>query len=367
MAVPEAESSLDALSLSGTTYTPSTSTYTSTDPTKFAFPAYTSFPPFYTLQPNLTTRARQLELWSSLITSYCAHHRLFKLSLSSPPSDLFNNTSIKRSLKLNDIRTALEHMSQPSTGPLIEWIAPVSRGEQSNTCWVYWRSLGEWADTIYNWVDETGQKGAVLTVYELREGDAVKGKEWQDIDEALLRKILGVLVKRGKCQIFGQEENAGVNTKREADLDSASEPEIKAPASLYDAVAGRVNRDGFILSSDEKPAAPDEVLFSRANAPIRYEETDTYFAHRNLPAGVRLPGSDLLKTIHAYVSDFYGSGVVKDCELDWGSMDETALMAMGILLEEAAASKLGKTGDLAFVEGEKMVRYTDPAPESDAS
>lgn len=209
MATTDAESSLDALSLSGTTHTPSTSTHAS-DPTKFTFPAYTSFPPFYTLQPNLTTRARQLELWSSLITSYCAHHKLFKLSLSSPPSDLFNNTSIKRSLKPNDIRTVLEHMSQPSTGALIEWIAPVSRGEQSNTCWVYWRSLGEWADTIYNWVDETGQKGAVLTVYELREGDAVKSRKWQDIDENLLRKILGVLVKRGKCQIFGQEETAGV-------------------------------------------------------------------------------------------------------------------------------------------------------------
>lgn len=209
MATTEAESSLDALSLSGTTYAPTASTSTS-DPTRFVFPAYTSFPPFYTLQPNLTTRARQLELWSSLVTSYCAHHRLFKLPLSSPPSDLFNNTSIKRSLKPTDIRTVLEHMSQPSTGPLIEWIAPVSRGEQSNTCWVYWRNLSEWADTIYNWVDETGQKGAVLTVYELREGDAVRGKEWQDIDETLLRKILGVLVKRGKCQIFGQEENAGV-------------------------------------------------------------------------------------------------------------------------------------------------------------
>lgn len=143
------------------------------------------------------------------------------------------------------------------------------------------------------------------------------------------------------------------SVKRKVDRDSASETEIKAQASLYDAVAGRVSRDGFILSSDQKPAPPDEVLFSRANAPVRYEETDTYFAHRHLPSGVKLPDSDLLRTIHAYVSDFYGSGALTDCELDWGSMDETALMAMGILLEEAAAVKLGNSGDLAFVEGEK--------------
>jgi ESCRT-II complex subunit VPS25 len=75
---------------------------------------------------------------------------------------------------------------------------------------VLWRLPSEWADAIHAWVDETGQKGAVLTIYELREGEAVQGKEWCDIDEALLRKVLNVLVKRGKAQIFGQEENAGV-------------------------------------------------------------------------------------------------------------------------------------------------------------
>ena len=63
---------------------------------------------------------------------------------------------------------------------------------------------------LYGWVDETGQKGAVLTVYELREGDAVMNKDWRDMDEGMLRKVLNVLVKRGKAQIFGQEENAGV-------------------------------------------------------------------------------------------------------------------------------------------------------------
>lgn len=51
----------------------------------FSFPTYTTFPPFYTLQPNLTTRARQLTLWSQLILSYAAHNRLYRLSLSSPP------------------------------------------------------------------------------------------------------------------------------------------------------------------------------------------------------------------------------------------------------------------------------------------
>ena len=70
--------------------------------------------------------------------------------------------------------------------------------------------MSEWADQVYGWVDETGQKGTVLTVYELREGDAVRECSWRDMDEALLRKTLNVLVKRGKAQVFGLEESSGV-------------------------------------------------------------------------------------------------------------------------------------------------------------
>lgn len=40
--------------------------------------------------------------------------------------------------------------------------------------------------------------------------------------------------------------------------------------------------------------------------------------------------------------------------MDFESMDETALLAMGILLEGMAEHVLGDTGDLAFVEGEQI-------------
>lgn len=126
--------------------------------------------------------------------------------------------------------------------------------------------------------------------------------------------------------------------------------------TLYDAVAGRLGYDGFLNNHHTKPAPPDQVLFRSKGAPERFEENDTYFAHRNLPPGVRLPDSDLLKAIHAYASDFYGSGYLGNTNIDFRSLDETALLAMGILLEEAAAHILGKTGDLAFVEGEEVER-----------
>ncbi|SMQ46885.1 unnamed protein product [Zymoseptoria tritici ST99CH_1A5] len=205
-----AEQSLAGLSISGPSMASEQKPVDSGAPDTTDFASIKKYPPFYTLQPNLTTRARQLELWSSIITSYCAQQRIFRLSLSSPPADLFGNASIKRSLKSADVRTVLDYMSKPENGPRIEWIPSTGRGEQSSTCYIYWKTPAEWADTIYSWIDDTGQKGTVLTIYELREGDAVQGKEWKDIDETLLRKVLAVLVKRGKGQIFGQEESAGI-------------------------------------------------------------------------------------------------------------------------------------------------------------
>lgn len=107
--------------------------------------------------------------------------------------------------------------------------------------------------------------------------------------------------------------------------------------------------------------APEEVLFKRAGAPVRYAEKDIYQAHEDLPNGGQgvLPDSDMLKSIHSYASRFYAdlptSKQTVFPETREGvserSMDETALLAFGILLEEASREALGRGGDLVFTEG----------------
>jgi hypothetical protein len=106
--------------------------------------------------------------------------------------------------------------------------------------------------------------------------------------------------------------------------------------------------------------APEEALFRRKNAPIRYAEQDIYWANEDLPdAGCRqLPDASLLKSVHGYASRFYEAAaarlgprcVVGTRIIDERSMDETALLAFGILLEEAGREALGKAGDLVFTE-----------------
>ncbi|KAL4953903.1 ESCRT-II complex, vps25 subunit [Aspergillus filifer] len=158
-----------------------------TDPsnTPFRFPTLYAYPPFFSLQPNTTIRHSQLQHWSSLIQSWCRHHRIFKLSLvdaiDAPP---FRNSELKKQLALADARTVLDWMSRGDEeagagtgagagglgggGRRAEWVDGLAK----TVVWIWWRRPEEWAALLAEWVENTGQKNVVLTLYELLEGEA---------------------------------------------------------------------------------------------------------------------------------------------------------------------------------------------------
>jgi ESCRT-II complex subunit VPS25 len=86
-----------------------------------------------------------------------------------------------------------------------EWVSP-----ERNIALVYWRNPEEWATVIADWIDETGQKNVVLTLYELTDGDLTISQDFHGMDPDLLQKSLNVLVKRGKAQVFGSDDQQGV-------------------------------------------------------------------------------------------------------------------------------------------------------------
>ncbi|KAI0995859.1 hypothetical protein K3495_g12322 [Podosphaera aphanis] len=146
--------------------------------------------------------------------------------------------------------------------------------------------------------------------------------------------------------------------------------------TVYDAVAGRISVTGFIpqqayvsshrdtASSSRVALSPESVLFRSKKAPTRFAECDIYFTNERCDVS-DLPSSDLLKTLHAYISDFYFKATANAGVHDWKSLDETALIAFGILMEELALDILGKTGDLALTEGEQLVSMEEESrPES---
>ncbi|KAI1632692.1 ESCRT-II complex, vps25 subunit [Biscogniauxia mediterranea] len=249
---------------------PSTTT-TSTSPPAFEFPREYHFPPFFTRQANLITRHSQLEKWSALILAYCRHHRIYKLSLSQSGvgggggigggitpqqqqqqqqhGELFHNRRLNRRLGAADAREIVDYMRKEGRaeyvnggggsgsgggglGGIVGGMTGVGGGggggEDGGTggggggsgsgvgagagdvVWVYWKTPEEWAGLIEAWVEETAQKNTVLTLYELTEGEDTRGTEFYGLDPDILQKALQVLVKRGKAQIFGHEDQQGV-------------------------------------------------------------------------------------------------------------------------------------------------------------
>lgn len=185
----------------------------SSSPAPFQFPREYYFPAFFTRQTNLNTLHAQLVKWSSLVLSYCQHHRIFKLSLSPTSStataatttttttasttttsstttvdteELFHNRKLNRRLALADVREVIDFMRRDGRAEYVGGggggdrdeargaAAPAGAGGR-DLVWVYWRTPEEWAGLIEAWVDETAQKGTVLTLYELTEGEATRG------------------------------------------------------------------------------------------------------------------------------------------------------------------------------------------------
>jgi hypothetical protein len=124
--------------------------------------------------------------------------------------------------------------------------------------------------------------------------------------------------------------------------------------SIYDVVAGRVGLNGFLTpeqqsSNNAKPLAPEEVLLKDAGTTGASEYLQRV-EQRLQGLDIDLPDSDLLKAIHAYAADFYDRATLDRGKGDFGSLDGSALIAIGCLLEEEARQMLGENGDMVLVE-----------------
>lgn len=204
-----------------------TSSYTGRSPDpSFEYPPQYWFPPFFTIQPNSTTRLAQFRAWSDLIQRYCRHHRIFKISAvdaaattagggfggdgrpggggerggASTGWPLFHNRDLSRRLDVRGISEVLGWMSgrnnedgdtggggggsggkddkeKGKRGKEIEGRAERLQGEKETgesvggTYWIFWRTPEEWAGVLMDWIERTGQKGSVLTLYEIAEGE----------------------------------------------------------------------------------------------------------------------------------------------------------------------------------------------------
>lgn len=175
------------------------------------FPKIHSFPPFYTKQRNATILENQLDAWCSLILQYCEYYKVYTLLplgnvlTQQTPQELpplFENKLILRAV-LDEFRHAIfTHLIHKLNR------AAYVDSKKQDAILVYWRTLDEWARTLHDYVERTGQLGTILTVYELtRLEDLPVDEQLRNIDSSLFVKVLDVLMKQGKAQILKAEDN----------------------------------------------------------------------------------------------------------------------------------------------------------------
>ena len=112
------------------------------------------FRPMFTLQPQPETRAKQCDLWHSLLMDFSEKMKRWQIRSTD---DIFENRNINRRLKQESAEVILQTLQ--SSGKC------VSSGD--NSYWILWRTLIDWGTDIYNYADERGHVGSVCTVFEL--------------------------------------------------------------------------------------------------------------------------------------------------------------------------------------------------------
>ncbi|XP_041374634.1 vacuolar protein-sorting-associated protein 25-like [Gigantopelta aegis] len=169
----------------------------------FEFPWQYKFPPFFTIQPNLETRKKQLEAWCSLIIDYQKHARSYRLDVTEAHnSPLFHNKSINRKLSQDEVYIILEELRKRGH---IEW-----QDKTKKQCLVMWRTPEQWGKQIYKWISDNSMTNTVCTYYEITEGDDSKGQEFHGLEKWLLVRALQTLQSQGKAELISAGGTEGV-------------------------------------------------------------------------------------------------------------------------------------------------------------
>ena len=158
---------------------------------KYNYPNYYKFPPFFTLQPVMKSRAKQIELWLSMLLDYSNQTKTFTLSYSS---DIFHNKVIARdaSTELMDVifHTLVERN-----------LAEFTEGDKKSISYS-WKTPLEWSKVLHSWAVTNSHVDVILTCFELTHDELYEGEEFFQLPDALLLKALRILEKSKKATLL---------------------------------------------------------------------------------------------------------------------------------------------------------------------
>ncbi|KAK3885841.1 hypothetical protein Pcinc_009968 [Petrolisthes cinctipes] len=171
--------------------------------TEFEWPWQYSFPPFFTLQPNADVRKTQLDAWCSLVLGWARKNNVGQIDVTGATSMVvFRNDSISRALPADGIRVVLDELAKRGN---LEWTDKTKRRG-----YIFWRSVREWGQQIYQWAQDTSRMNTVCTLFEINQGDETAGQEFHGLDGDILIKALRALEVAGKAELMDFGDNQGV-------------------------------------------------------------------------------------------------------------------------------------------------------------
>ncbi|KAK3588571.1 hypothetical protein CHS0354_026176 [Potamilus streckersoni] len=164
----------------------------------FSWPWQYNFPPFFTIQPNLDTRKKQLEAWCSLVLNYQKSQKNYILDTTEAQnSPLFYNKDINRRLSTDGIQTVLEELRKRGN---VEW-----KDKAGKQCIIMWRTPEEWGNLVYKYITDRSMKNTVCTLYELTHEEDTENQEFHGLEDWLLLRALQCLQSQGKAELMGDE------------------------------------------------------------------------------------------------------------------------------------------------------------------
>lgn len=157
-----------------------------------------NFAPFFTIQPNIDTRKKQLEAWCHVVLDLQKQKRSFSLDVHEAQRSIFCNKEINRKLPLDGIYMVLDELCKKGH---LEWKDPKTKKE----CLVMWRTPEEWGKLIYKYITDRSMTNTVCTMFELSNGDETEGEDFHEIEQWLLVRALKALEVDGKAELMGDE------------------------------------------------------------------------------------------------------------------------------------------------------------------
>lgn len=156
-------------------------------------PDFYNLPPFFTLQPNLASRAKQLAMWTDILVRTSEQSKKYEISLADP---IFENKSIQR------------RVSQELFDALLEDMVKHGRGDKmaGGGVRVYTFTKRELADMLFAWATAFGRLGGIETVFALHSGEDTEREKFHGLPSEMIVAALKLLEEEGRCEVFGEGE-----------------------------------------------------------------------------------------------------------------------------------------------------------------